>query len=231
MSSFTRLRTVLSDSDLLIEASMPSVNALYRRFDSLHFAQDFCLGRILISTLQRCRSIEDTTRRDEEEGEYRYPSGLIHPLMPDYGVRLKNAGYDPTKYHGTIINDEVISYSIRDAWILCVSDVSDSPNTEKFGAYIVRIEEPIEFFAELSYQLFQAGLMTRCALGPVVYSQRTQRPEQLPIAPAPFIKPTVYQGECEYRMVWMHRNTIEMVPQVFAFERVQRFLNIFRHVE
>ena len=221
-----QLRDSTGPDDLILEASTLRLTVLYRRLKSREHAEAFLDGRIFITTLQRCRTVEDAVRRDGGEGRLQHNTGLIHPALPNYEALLARAGYDPRHHKNAVINDCVSNEGIRDAWLLCTSTDVGGVDRERFGRYVIEVTQPLEFFAELSFEMIRSKRATQCTASAIVYGERVYVGLDLPVAPAPFVKPPCFQDEREVRFAWMHDESIAMDPMEITFPGVRRFLRL-----
>lgn len=217
------LRLHSGRNDVMIEETALPLRAVYRRFDVESHALQFLEGEIFLSTIQRCRSTEDAIRGDVGEGTMDREIALAMPGMPHYDEALRQMGMDPAIHKDAVITNSFGWAGLRDGWLLCMSH---SPiGREEFGKYVVKITQPVEFFAELTLQMFDHKVATQALAGRVCYGERKTLNGSPPLAPDPFVKPERFAPEDEFRFCWCHDDTITMVPSVFRFTGVRRFLS------
>ncbi len=115
---------------------MPSAGELsvYRYFTELAHAEDFVRGKIRFSTLERCRTIEDTARRDAFDGQAAYTqSGMEIPQ--------KAAHHFPDPRGRRMLIERSTVAVIFDAGVLCLTAVLSKRFAEKFGPHIVQVND------------------------------------------------------------------------------------------
>lgn len=108
---------------------------IYRFFSKEKYAKDFITGKIRLSTLHSCRTLENLKARDENEG-------IIHPIVSEKFIKDSNSKDDIDFLSDlkmtrainiglnckniTIKNVSTRSMSMQNAFVLCTSNnISD----------------------------------------------------------------------------------------------------------
>src|SRR5579859_193830 len=174
---------------------------LYRAFQERWQAEALAAGRVWITTLNACKKIEDSVRRDVGEGTLLYQSGDISGPADDPQVRevarRSGVGYAPGALGGTMsLAGNLATTTHRDVYVLCMS----TERMTKFGPYCVRISQPMQFVLAIGDALVAAGRVlqvpetgpeSNCHFGVVHYRDRSYRHlDPDPGHPA-FVKPAV----------------------------------------
>lgn len=175
---------------------------LYKAFDKLEYAEEFCRGKVRFQAIENYKRIEDATRSDASEGMgmVQYPG---ESLVVDLGKKTMRSVPGDEELHVTTLPDNNFVY--------CLSlphGGSHDKNIEKFGGYIVRIGCPINFLISLSEAIVSDE---RLAINPpslqasrVVYSKGTKISSKLNRSKAQRIawaqKPASFSVEREYRL-------------------------------
>ena len=189
-------------TDLDIEPS-----ALYRTFGEEKHAADFVAGRIWISTLAYCRSIEDAIRRDPDEGRMRYVTE--GPLRGDsddpiFAEIARRSGVRFTNSKNILLINCQTRQTVPDGLVICMS----KKRLDKFGRYCVRIDSPLKMFKVISDALQAAGYikanpghMKGLITGVDYRSRELKYPDPEPVHPGA-VKPKIFEDEYEVRMLW-----------------------------
>lgn len=123
---------------------------LYRFFSKEQHTDDFVNGRIRLSTLNACRTLENINGRDENEGSYSLGiyGAHIHNKNPEIDVLRTNMhsifdfGDNPNLQ---ISNIHLLS-TIDNAHVLCFSTVPSEYIVKNFGKFCVIINNPMRLF-------------------------------------------------------------------------------------
>jgi hypothetical protein len=177
---------------------------LYRYFDVEQYADAFCEGTVMISTLGRCRAIEDLARRDpgEGNGSYVIENLVVSPDDPASQAAAAQGGFDIRGGRAQIIG----CMSIRawaDAYVLCFSESLSDDMLKKMGAFVVEISPPVEFFRHLTDALAEAVEIEGGEPGAVGYRDRVTFAPDVRPSDDRFIKPQLFEEEMEHRFVWV----------------------------
>jgi hypothetical protein len=173
---------------------------LYRAFQERWQAEALVSGRVWITTLNACRRMEDSLRRDGGEGTLLYRSGEISGPADDPRVhevaRRAGLGYAPGTVGGSVTVVGCLTVTEHaDVYALCMS----TERMTKFGPYCVRISEPLQFLNAVGDLLVETGRMlrvtatgpdTNCHFGVVRYLDRSYRHLDPSGHPA-FVKPPI----------------------------------------
>jgi hypothetical protein len=187
---------------------------LYRAFEKRCDAEALVAGRVWVSTLSKCKAIEDPVRQDAGEGMLLYESGEISGPADDPDVRLvahrSGLSYAPGTVGGTVtVVGNVSITEHRDVYIVCMS----TERMTKFGPYCVRINEPWQFINAVGAALVESGKVlqvtsdspqSNCHFGIVEYrDRRSYRHLDPGLMHAAFVKPAVpFAEDKEVRVIY-----------------------------
>ena len=133
---------------LKVHGDYPS--CVYRAFDKKEYAEKFINeGRFVLGNLKKYKNMEDSLRKDKTEGEavFRHP-GIVTKVFfsktSDESYAVENPGYVETHYE--LDNPK---------FVLCTSlpGVDLAHMAEKFGKYIVEIDNPRQLATDITSYL------------------------------------------------------------------------------
>ncbi len=157
-------------------------NTLLRTFKEEDHARSFVGGAIRLGLLEGYRRAEDA-RKDETEGTVRHHWKLQSPVCCERS-------------------------SMNPYFILCTShpEADRRALTERFGPYIVRMNDPMELLNRLELAWRKHSLASgRCIITPVVYNKDTLLDPTPGLLPPPAYsysqKPKSFEVEREFRYV------------------------------
>ena len=211
-----------------LNLSIDPGTSVYRYFPEEWQANALVNGHVWLSTLEACRQHEDPHRGDRREGTETYHSGVAvgDSGDPDF---VKVAGRIGLRVGPGCTNNTVryctISRTLPDAYVLCTT-MKRFPQELKtsFGKYCVEITKPTFFFYHVSAQLGSVGKFRQAAAGPVLYRDQTYVGLQDPPGEIGFVKsPDKYQGQKEFRFIWIPENSIGLAPFSLTCTNVKPF--------
>jgi hypothetical protein len=173
---------------------------IYRFLGEPGFARDLQMGKVRISTLSRCRTIEDAGRQDAGEGS------KVHNTR-----RVLGNGDDPAlqgllRRHGILDVTFNIQAEVRveHAFVLCFTERNDSFARARFGKCGVEFSEPGRLFSELTKAICARGYRVVLATASRVhYRERVFHGDDLSPPLTELLKPPApYADEKEVRFVW-----------------------------
>jgi len=178
----------------------------FRAFDDRAHAIAFCRGHIRLSTLTRCRAIEDVQRRDVGEGEIRWQSGSLDFGQggPDDYRQIRAARrlhIEVPPGSGWRIENCMAVENIGNANLLCLSEDA-AVIARKFGQYVAEIPWPRRLLLCVNDAFEREGNRQNFAWGRVNYTGRDVNALAEPQAPIGFLKEGAYADERELRMLW-----------------------------
>jgi len=172
---------------------------VYRYFDQEQFADVLCeRGVLRLSSLERCRVIEDAKRRDV--GEATHLHHLAEERVDSAAKQARLAAFGFGAQPGDVFENCVVFRRIPDALLVCTATRFSAALQTKFGKFCVEISRPalaLEYLVQgtmPNIPVKQAG----CAL--VRYGERTSSGvfAQYPIG---FMKPVIFEDEEEFRFM------------------------------
>jgi hypothetical protein len=178
---------------------------VYRFFKQEWEADALCRGQVFVSTVERCRRYEALGQGDPDETKKIYNSGAIQgssgePRFEEVVSRL-NARFE--RCTDIVLDDCEFVSSYPDAWVLCFTLLSQSPDVQTFGNFGVRIRKPADFFRRVTAALRGRGLpVMAAAFGAINYKDRAYMGLAPDPGPRAFIKPVSFKSQCEARMIW-----------------------------
>lgn len=198
-------------STMQLERSM-EFRPVYKFLDKKEFAINFKNGsNIRLSTLKKCRNLENENGRDEAEGtmSIHLSSASIQNTNQNENKRLVN----DLKYMGMeLVNCQNFHLKdikktdpliLPDAYVICTSYEKSHYMFEKFGDYCVKISRPYLFSYFILLSLRESLEVNEMMAQPIKYKD-----ESIDIANNPinsnigFIKRTKYNREKEFRALY-----------------------------
>jgi len=175
---------------------------VYRYFDKEEFADGLCEGRLRLSTLARCRTIEDKERNDAAEATHRYyvehmvgGTEQADNLRDRFGLDLH-----PT----SVVGYTIFERKMHDAILFCTSLRFDQQTLARFGAYCVEIRELAEVQRALTQEIKKVCPTHASIYGPVRYGARDV--DGIPAlgkqAPMGMLKDQRFSRDEEFRFLW-----------------------------
>lgn len=120
---------------------------LYRSFDKLKYAEEFCSGKIRFQALENYKSIEDVLRADSAEG-------FGEVTVPGESILVNTTNKTLTSVPGV---ETVFADTFKKShYIYCLSLPNNGgfgADIVKFGKYIVKLNCPSLFFKDLAIAL------------------------------------------------------------------------------
>lgn len=170
---------------------------LYRTFPKAEYADDFMKGKVFISTLKRCREMEDKIRQDPGEGTMTYHSGVIDGRDQAASRIIRERFRFNTEGRVNFCNNTFMG-RVPDAFIFCQTRTF----APKFGEHVVRIDYPRLLFRVMSKALGAFDGTEKGWMKSVQYRDRVYAGLE-PTPDVGFIKPVQpFAKEREVRMVW-----------------------------
>lgn len=189
--------------------------ALFKFFPKKDYADQFLAGAVRFGSLAYYATIEDDDRQDAGEGK----GAFAAPAESVTTVHLDGDGevIGATKAPGDMNHQIDLG---NPTYIVCCTDPEGSDMDrlkEKFGPYVVRIDDPVRLGQELTDQFAElekthplAGSLVECAR--VVYDKGERRdtePTNEEMFRAAFTqKPPSYAEENEVRLVVIRRGMV-----------------------
>ncbi|WP_185213751.1 hypothetical protein [Sphingobacterium mizutaii] len=134
-------------------------DVLYRFFGNENHAQDFLRGKIRLSTLYACRTLENKIARDENEGAVfmKVDSFTTTGVDKKDNQILRNLGIGIQDHSGGV-GGQIKLINIRaiqnmNAHVLCFTKSISDYIIENFGKYGVQIIDPYEFLLRVHFEL------------------------------------------------------------------------------
>ena len=204
---------------------------IYRFLSSENYAKDFVSGKILVSTLNICRSYENKARGDANEGRQTYhidksiTGGSNDPWFLE---ALEGSGIHigPGCSNITVSNHRSTTY-LADAYVLCTTiGFSDEALLSDFGNYCVEIFDLVGF-AEALDAAVRNKLGTSVGLvGEVTYASQIYKYGEAPPGVIGFVKePGDYESQREMRFLWEAPNK-KIDKEIIEVTGVSRFCRI-----
>lgn len=182
---------------------------LYRYFDQEEHYRDFLEGRVWITTLNACRTSEDTSRADRGEGTRTFeqqtsvtdPSNPAHrEILRRLGIRI---GQGVTR---VLVEGNVRTYQHPDEFMLCLSESLSPKLVKQFSPnakLVVQITRSTELFDAIGEALNCINPLFHYECARVIYNRRTIHDiDSVPTAVPWLMKPQEYSHEKEVRAVW-----------------------------
>ena len=194
----------LADSDLSAVQGLPP-RRIFRFVDQARFADEFCAGEILLSTLGKCRAYEDPSRGDKDEAVHTYTTThLVQGVTPEFEAKAGMVGVSVRGSIGLTLTNVTGSNRLSDAWVLCCTERYDARLIDEgFGPYCVEIRDSVLLFRLLSEQLQRERAFVNARIARVHYQDRKFVDVATEVAPLGFVKPPdKYAAQREVRMLW-----------------------------
>jgi hypothetical protein len=193
---------------------------IFRAFDKAACADALAAGHVWISTLQHCRTTEDAKRRDALEGSKTWKTGDVvgdgtDPTVAEIARRL---GFPVTAASNFVFSNNEITERVTDGLVICAS----WEPVDKFGPYIVRIDQVREFFHAVSNALMMARYLDppagtkRGYLTRVTYTAREYQALNNDPGHPGLVKDPYFKDEKEVRLLWPLNRP---APQPFLLKR------------
>ncbi|GHC65206.1 hypothetical protein [Ulvibacter litoralis] len=135
----------------IIEHLENNQNPIFRFFSKEEYAVDFMKGKIRLSTLYSCRTLENLKARDENEGKMntsisdKFINDTNDGKHNDFISEVNKTGsiyIGPNVKNVTFKNINTSPMNMLDAYVLCTSIEVNEYLIENFGKYYVRINYP-----------------------------------------------------------------------------------------
>lgn len=194
---------------------------LYRAFEEKQYAEDFVkLGKFRLGLMEMYKSIEDQSRQDRREGE---SSSYIKTNVMEVKIARETNEVIGTEFVSGRLH--VRGSFIEPIYLLCTAGptVDLTYLREKFGNWVVQINDPSRFLSELRNATptnpnIEVG---KCSIEAVSYT----KDEDVDIDPDSFeaIRITWTQKsrdccrQCEYRYVVKTRRVVGREPDPYLF--------------
>jgi hypothetical protein len=178
---------------------------VYRFFKEEWQADALCRGQVYVSTIEACRKYETPGQGDPHETKKIYNSGVLRGSSgePEFEEVVRRLGAKFVGCTNVGFEDCEVTTSYPDAWVLCFTLLSQSPDVQTFGNFGVRIRKPAAFFRRVTAALRGRGLpVMAAAFGAINYADRTYMGLAPDPGPRAFIKPVSFKSQCETRMIW-----------------------------
>jgi len=187
-----------------------------------HYFQ-FRTGRIRLSTLAACRTMEDVTRRDEHEGQDHHfgtpVSGDSGDAALEYQASRLGFALGPDCTNFTISGGWQKTTDV-DGWVLCFHDEAQGAKVDSYGKHVVRLRNPVGLFHRIRHQLQREGITLQwSALCYVKYGRQHTVGLERPIGVPGFVKAPRFEPDREVRMVWVPEDRTLLAPG-FRFVQV-----------
>lgn len=192
------------------------VTPVYRYFSKPEYADQFCEGKIMISTLQACREYED-----EEQGDIYEATETLHLKKltnkdPSWRHHAARAGIGLVgNIKNVFIDDVVTRTTMHHAHVLCTTNAPDHEKFAKnFGQYCVEISHVEKFYYLLGKTLWDQGF-TFIGRGKVIYGKIEFDQYGNPLGVLGSVKRPKYSWQDEYRMMWRKRDDGPIKPTLY----------------
>jgi len=204
---------------------------LYKGFDEEKYAHDFVeAGTFIMRTLEYYRTIEDSIRKDKDEGEGRLVTSAYRPVLTldkkTGEVVSKSSEYGPV-FFGT--------GSINPRYIYCFSGPSvDIKYLARRYKYVVRLDNPMLLVSEISTYLSHLNNLPDTMWLDCI-QVRYDKDESIDQLPEPASQERLrlsyaqkrrsFSSECEFRLVLTLPLKIEDTPQQLLIQLNKRLEN------
>jgi hypothetical protein len=191
------------------------------------YGDDFTRGRILISTLEKCRQHENAALRDEDEASQTLRVESIAGDASDPDIQQFARRAQSRIGPGLHLTLSGISITVREthAWVLCTT--LSPPTADAKGAlgdYCIKIGPILPFFCTLSYAISQRRSVRQNVVGRVKYRARDYGLYDPEPGVLGFVKsPDKYEHEQELRMLWLPEEREVVKPFVIDCPEVARY--------
>jgi len=175
----------------------------YKAFNCKKYAEDFMYrGNFRLNCLGYCRNMEDESRHDPTEGygHTKEPGivtvGLVSPNPADKTIWTREQGYQE---HNTEYGNAIFCLCT------CLPDVDFTHMSDKFGRYIVKINDPRRLAEDINEYFISNGhrfLIEGCK---IVYNKGQKLDRELTDNERPDLaymqKPESFSNDREFRIV------------------------------
>lgn len=185
--------------------------SVYRFFDQAEYAEQFCKGKLRVSTLEACRGYENAEQGDKGEGVWQHTISDIHiPNAQDVDVSgLLYAGVrvDPSATN-VVIKNVSGGKKIENAYVLCTTKLfNPDAFSTSFGKYCVEISNAQCFahaVTEAIHKYHRDLKWVRADFGNVDYIENRSGVDfEKPANHIAFLKPkNPYKSQEEFRFLW-----------------------------
>ncbi|SMP68422.1 hypothetical protein SAMN02744783_02948 [Serratia sp. CC22-02] len=190
--------------------SLGYTGKVYRFFDKEEYANEFCQGKIRISTLNACRDYENAEQGDKGEATWKHSISLVNDYEPSKkqieALRWAGVRVDPES-RGNSFADITARRRLDDAYILCTTKYFDPDIfSDSFGKYCVEISNAHKFCVLVTEQIARIHKNTRiqALYDDVHYLDREGTDLNVPKVNIGFIKPAIpYAVQKEFRFLWL----------------------------
>lgn len=203
---------------------------LYRFFSSQDHADALAAGQVRLTTLGECRRKErDDPGRDSEEGVVRYDSGSFAGEInePHVRARLKNLSFI-TATIGFISAENISLVREMEAYVLCMTySLRSDGGKGKYGTHGVAVKAARHFFEAVSAALQESVPIRYSRMGRIWYGSNHHSGSRSAPTLNGFLKTPNFEGEMEYRMIWMPEGRQEIKPFGLDVPRVAQWCERF----
>ena len=175
----------------------------YKAFKSKKHAKQFIdIGTFRLNCLGYCRNMEDASRRDPTEGYgYTKESGIVtvgwvSPNPTEKTIWTREQGYQE---HRSEYGNAIFCFCT------CLPEVDRTYMSDKFGKYIVKINDPRKLAEDINEYFISKGQRFLIVGCPVVYNKGQKMDKELTdnerLDMSYKQKPESFKPDCEFRIV------------------------------